>query len=150
MTIVEAADCDLTVSRLAATVGVRPDTVRYYERVGLLPPPPRTQGDHRRYGATAVHRLLFIQGAQRLGLRLREIRDVLAVRDTGTCPCGPAEPLLRRHLVEVDQEIERLGLLRGELAAMIDRLPGRDCPDPLPGTWLPTISEGGDDVGDRT
>jgi DNA-binding transcriptional MerR regulator len=150
MTVVQTRGCALTVSGLAASVGVRPDTIRYYERVGLLPPPQRTEGAHRRYGAAAVDRLLFIQGAQRLGLRLREIREVLAVRDTGTCACGPAEPLLRRHLVEVDQEIERLALLRRELADMIGRLAGPDCPDPVPGTWCPApTGEGGDDVGER-
>jgi DNA-binding transcriptional MerR regulator len=147
MTVVQGEQSDLTVSALATSVGVRPDTIRYYERVGLLPPPPRTRGHHRRYGPAAVDRLLFIQGAQRLGLRLREIRDLLGVRDTGTCPCGPAEPVLRRHLVEVDLEIERLSSLRRELADLVGRLPGQDCPDPLPGTWCPLSGGGGDDDG---
>src|SRR5207302_2112687 len=93
----------LTVGQLAARAGVRADTIRYYERAGLLPAPPRTGGDHRRYDAAAVDRLLFIRGAQRLGLRLAEIRELLAVRDTGTCPCEPAETLLREHVTGIDQ-----------------------------------------------
>ena len=68
----------MSVSALAGRVGVRPDTVRYYERIGLLPPPARTLAEHRRYDETAVDRLQFVQGAQRLGLRLREINDLLA------------------------------------------------------------------------
>ncbi len=68
----------LTVGQLAARAGVRADTIRYYERSGLLPEPNRTDGDHRRYGAADVDRLLFIRGAQRLGLRLSEIRELLA------------------------------------------------------------------------
>lgn len=124
------------MGRLAAEAGVRPDTIRYYERAGLLPEPARTTGDHRRYDAAALDRLLFIRGAQRLGLRLAEIRDLLAVRDTGVCACGPAEEVLRRHVAEIDAEMARLAALRAELTAMLDRF-GPDCPDPVPGTWCP-------------
>jgi DNA-binding transcriptional MerR regulator len=129
----------LTVSKLAARAGVRPDTIRYYERVGLLPEPPRTEGDHRRYGSAALDRLLFIRGAQRLGLRLAEIRELLKVRDTGTCPCGPAETLLREHVAEIDREMARLAALRAELTGMLTLMPGPDCPDPAPGTWCPPV-----------
>ncbi|TQN32493.1 DNA-binding transcriptional MerR regulator [Haloactinospora alba] len=133
----EQAEELLSVARLAARVGVRPDTVRYYERVGLLPAPPRTSGDHRRYGTAAVDRLRFIRGTQMLGLRLSEIRELLAVRDTGVCPCEPAEDLLRRRLDELDAEMARLADLRWELAGMLDRFGPSGCPDPAPGTWRP-------------
>jgi DNA-binding transcriptional MerR regulator len=56
----------MSVSALSERVGVRPDTVRYYEPIGLLPPPARTRAEHRRYDETAVDRLQFVQGAQRL------------------------------------------------------------------------------------
>jgi DNA-binding transcriptional MerR regulator len=127
----------LSVGQLASRVGVRSDTIRYYERAGLLPKPHRTNGDHRRYGALDVDRVLFIRGAQRLGLRLAEIRELLAVRDTGVCVCGPAEGLLRKHVAEIDLEMERLARLRAELAGMLTAMPGPDCPDPVPGTWCP-------------
>jgi DNA-binding transcriptional MerR regulator len=127
----------LRVGELAAEAGVAPDTVRYYERAGLLPPPARTAAGYRAYHPGAVDRLLFIQGAQRLGLRLRDIRDLLAVRDTGTCPCEPAETLLRRRLDELDAEMRRLAELRGELVRMLDGLPSANCPDPVPGSWCP-------------
>jgi DNA-binding transcriptional MerR regulator len=129
----------LTVSKLAARAGVRPDTIRYYERAGLLPVPLRTDGDHRRYGSADVDRLLFIRGAQRLGLRLAEIRSLLQVRDTGTCPCGPAELLLRQHVAEIDAEMARLAALRAELTGMLAEMPGPDCPDPAPGVWCPPV-----------
>ena len=135
----------LTVGQLAARAAVRTDTIRYYEREGLLLAPRRTDGDHRRYGPADLDRLLFIRGAQRLGLRLAEIRELLAVRDTGTCACEPAEALLRRHVAEIGTEIERLATLRAELLAMLTAMPGPDCPDPLPGTCptrpLPTRKE---------
>lgn len=127
----------LRVAELAREAGVAPDTVRYYERVGLLPPPERTAAGYRLYTPAAVDRLLFIQGAQRLGLRLRDIRDLLAVRDTGVCPCEPAGLLLRRRLEEVDAEMRRLADLRAELVRMLDGLPAADCPDPEPGSWRP-------------
>lgn len=127
----------LTVGQLAVRAGVRPDTVRYYERTGLLPAPLRTGGDHRRYAAADIDRLLFIRGAQRLGLRLAEIRELLEVRDTGVCACEPAEGMLRRHVAEIDTEMARLAGLRGQLLAMLAAMPGPDCPDPLPGTWCP-------------
>jgi DNA-binding transcriptional MerR regulator len=134
----------LSVGRLAARVGVRTDTIRYYERAGLLPEPSRTDGDHRRYGAADVDRLLFIRGAQRLGLRLSEIRELLLVRETGDCPCGPAETLLREHIGEIDREIARLTALRAELSEMVAGLsgPSGPCPDPVPGTWCAVDRQG--------
>ncbi len=135
----------LSVSQLARSVGISADTVRYYERAGLLPPPARTPADHRRYDHHAVDRLHFIQGAQRLGLRLREIKTLLEVRDTGVCPCEPAETLLRQHIVGIDRELARLTTLRTELVDMADALPSPNCIDPAPGTWCPpttTAEEG--------
>ncbi|MFD4759791.1 MerR family transcriptional regulator [Streptomyces sp. NPDC058439] len=79
----------LRVAEPAAAAGVSADTVRYYERAGLISAPHRTAAGYRTYDDTAIDRLKFIQGGQRLGLRLREIRDLLAIRDTGTCPCEP-------------------------------------------------------------
>ena len=134
----------LRVAELARAVGVRTDTIRYYERVGLLPPPARTATGYRDYDAGAVDRLTFIQGAQRLGLRLVDIGHLLTVRDTGRCPCEPAGELLRRRLDEVDEEIARLTALRAEMAAMAAALPQADCPAPTPGTWCPPEEEGGD------
>lgn len=127
----------LTISQVAQQVDTRPDTVRYYERIGLLAPPARTSGDHRRYDTSTIDRLLFIKGAQRLGLELAEIADLLAVRDTGECPCTPAETLLQRHLADIDVEIARLSALRTELTMMLDGIPGPTCPEPTPGTWCP-------------
>src|SRR4051812_17565430 len=125
----------LRVAQLAAAAGVPPDTVRYYERVGLLPAPARTPGGYRAYDATAVDRLRFIQAAQRLGLKLRDIGDLLTVRDTGVCPCEPAEDLLRRRLADLDVELARLTALRADLVAMIDANPAS--------TWCPP-AEGGE------
>jgi DNA-binding transcriptional MerR regulator len=132
----------LRVAELAAAVGLSPDTIRYYERAGLLPAPARTPAGYRAYDADAVDRLKFIQGAQRLGLKLRDIADLLAVRDTGVCPCEPAEQLLRRRLAELDAEMARLAALRAQMVVMVEALPSTDCPPPAPGTWVPAGKEG--------
>jgi DNA-binding transcriptional MerR regulator len=135
----------MRVAELAGQVGVTPDTIRFYEREGLLPAPRRTPSGYRSYDAGAVDRLRFIQGAQRLGLRLADVRDLLAVRDAGTCPCESAEHLLRRRLAELDAEMARLNALRAEMTPMIDALPDApDCPGPAPGTWCPPRKEGGE------
>jgi len=139
-----AATRGLRVAELGDVVGLSPDTIRYYERAGLLPPPARTAAGYRAYDDGAIDRLKFVQGAQRLGLRLREIADLLAIRDTGTCPCEPAEQLLRRRLAEVDAELSRLTALREQMVAMIDGLPSADCPPLSPGSWCPPTTEGGD------
>ncbi|HEV7898166.1 MAG TPA: heavy metal-responsive transcriptional regulator [Planosporangium sp.] len=137
-----SATTGMRVTDVAAAAHVSTDTVRYYERVGLLPPAERTASGYRTFGPAAVDRLRFIQGAQRLGLRLREIGELLAVRDTGACPCEPAEDLLYRRRTEIDTEIARLNALRAEISRMLTAIPADDCPDPTPGTWCP--QEGGE------
>ena len=109
----------MRVVDLAHHVGVKPDTIRYYERVGLLPAALRTATNHRRYDHTSIDRLRFIQGAQRLGLRLAEIRELLDVRDRGECPCEPAASLLHQRLTEIDEEIGQLSRLRDDLARFV-------------------------------
>jgi DNA-binding transcriptional MerR regulator len=136
----------LRVAELAASGGVSPDTVRYYEREGLLAPPPRTAAGYRMYPPDAVDRLLFIQGCQRMGLRLREIAELLAVRDTGVCPCEPAEELLHRHIQELDAERARLAALRADMQRTLTSLPDGQCPDVGPGNWCPPAPRGGADL----
>jgi DNA-binding transcriptional MerR regulator len=132
----------LRVAQLADAVGVRPDTIRYYERFGLIEPPPRTSGGYRRYSPDTVDRVRFIQGCQRFGLRLKEIAELLAVRDTGVCPCEPAEQFLRRHIDELDAELARLSALRGEMTRILSALPEGGCPDVAPGVWCPPLEKG--------
>ncbi|MCY1158171.1 MAG: transcriptional regulator, MerR family [Citricoccus sp.] len=136
MTTQTVAQRGMRIGELAAATSLSPDTIRYYEKAGLLPDPARTPAGYRAYGPEAVDRLHFIQGAQRLGLRLEDIRNLLAIRDTGTCPCEPAADFLARRLTEVDAQIRRLESLRTEMVTMLGDLPAGDCPQPTPGTWL--------------
>ena len=136
MTTQTALRQGMRIGELAEAAGLSTDTIRYYEKAGLLPPTARTPGGYRAYGPEAVDRLHFIQGAQRLGLRLEDFGNLLTIRDTGTCPCEPAADFLTRRLAEVDAQIQRLEALRTEMVTMLEGLPAGDCPQPAPGTWL--------------
>jgi MerR family transcriptional regulator, mercuric resistance operon regulatory protein len=132
----------LSITELAARASVRTDTIRFYERTGLLPAPARTAGDHRRYDERALDRLRFIRAAKRLGLRLTSIAELLEVRDTGQCPCEPAADLLQRRLSELDAEIERLAELRGQLSATLAAITDPAITDLSPCAWLAPATEG--------
>lgn len=115
----------LTVSKLGDLVGASADTLRYYERIGLLPAPDRTPSGYRIYGEDSIERMTFIKGAQRLGLRLEEIRELLAIKDGGVCPCGHTRSLLERRAAQLDEEIEAMTRMRGEIERMLaDHGPG--------------------------
>jgi DNA-binding transcriptional MerR regulator len=124
-----------TVSDLAAQAGLTAATARYYEQLGLLPAPVRTAAGYRTYDDEALNRLRFIKGAQRVGLRLREIGELLAIRDRGLCPCGHTAELLRQRMTEIDQEAARLGEVRTELARMLAQYPDQPHQDPTSGRW---------------
>jgi DNA-binding transcriptional MerR regulator len=120
----------LTVSHLGAEVGLSAATIRYYERLGLLPPAERTAAGYRQYPKEAVERLRFVKSAQRLGLRLREIAELLAICDQGLCPCGHSEALLRTRMAEIDAQVVELQAVRAELARVVERYPAAACHDP--------------------
>ena len=113
----------LTVSKLAEQVGTSADTVRYYERIGLLPEAERSASGYRLYGDEAVERLRFIKRAQRFGLRLEAIGELLDVRRRGLCPCGHTRKLLEDRVAELDEELSSLARLRADIATMIEELP---------------------------
>jgi DNA-binding transcriptional MerR regulator len=118
----------MTISKLASQAGVTPDTLRYYQRIGLLPPPERTRAGYRLFDEGSVGRLQFIKTAQGLGLRLKDIGQLLEVMDRGLCPCGHTEHLLEARMAEVDEEIRRLTSLREAMAHTLAACPA-DCTD---------------------
>jgi DNA-binding transcriptional MerR regulator len=122
-----------TISALADVVGLTADTLRYYEREGLLPPAERSPAGYRLYGPEAAERLRFIKQAQRMGLRLADIKELLDVRDKGLCPCGHTKALVERRLAEVDAEIAQLRQMRRKLVELSERN-GR-CLDVSGATW---------------
>ena len=113
----------LTVSKLAHRAGTSPDTLRYYERIGLLPAPDRSASGYRLYDDSAADLVGFIKRAQRFGLRLEEIRELVEVRERGLCPCGHTKVLLERRLTELDAEMTALARLRSDITGMLGELP---------------------------
>ncbi len=116
----------MRIGELAGQLGLNPKTIRYYEDIGLLPEPERTPSGYRVYGDDDVERLTFIKTAQRLGMALDEVGEILALRDRGEQPCGYVRAVLRRQVAELDQRMAELAALRHQLVALdeaADRLP---------------------------
>lgn len=123
---------DLTIGELARRCAVSRDTIRYYEREGLLPRPRRTPARYRVYGADDERRLLFVRHAQALGLTLDDIRELLRherVRTPGQCRRVAA--LLRERIVALDRKLAELRAFRRQLArhlARCERADSEACP----------------------
>lgn len=122
----------LTIGQVAKAAAVNIQTVRYYERRGLLPPPARTPSGYRQYAGDIVARLRFIRHAQELGFSLQEIRELLALRARHESACGAVERKARRKIAIVEQRIRDLRRIAGtleRLAAECEaRRPTSDCP----------------------
>ncbi len=116
----------MRIGELAGQLGLNPKTIRYYEDIGLLPEPRRTPSGYRVYEDGDIERLTFIKTAQRLGLALDEVGEILALRDRGERPCGYVRAVLRKQVREIDQRMAELATLRHQLVALdeaADRLP---------------------------
>lgn len=105
----------------ALSIGIQ--TLHYYEREGLIPPPPRSDSGYRLYTPEHVERVRFIRKAQALGLPLDEIKDVLRLAKRGTSPCGRVQAALAAKLREVDERLKELQSFRDELAALVREAP---------------------------
>ena len=137
----------LKVSELADRAGVSADTVRYYEKEGLLPEPGRTHAGYRQYDLDAIERLHFIRGAQTLGLKLGDIKELLAIRDRGACPCGHTQQLLEQRVSEIDAEIRELKTLKRQLQSMETlQCPTESGTSPWP-CEIEFVKRGGERVG---
>ena len=104
--------------QLARLTGLSCDALRHYERLGLLPRPPRTAANYREYPASSQRRVELIRRAVAIGFSLAELQGVLAVRDRGGAPCAQVRSLLRSKLREMDEQIRRLVGQRKELEQM--------------------------------
>ena len=111
----------MRIGELARQVGVNIQTIRFYEREGLLPAPRRKPSGYRLYTDEDLHRLRFIRQAKALGFSLEEIREVLRMRAQGTCPCGHVVSLGERHLDEIRQTIQRLTGFERRLARAVKK-----------------------------
>jgi len=109
-----------TIGDLATETGVKIPTIRYYESIGLIPAPPRSEGNQRRYDPSALERLRFIAHARAMGFPMPELRAMLRIAGHRDAPCGDIDTLVRTRLADVEQRLERLTALRSELRSMLD------------------------------
>jgi DNA-binding transcriptional MerR regulator len=108
----------MRIGELADRLGVTTKSIRFYESIGLLPDPARTPSGYRDYAEVDAERLTFIKTAQRLGLSLDEIGEIIAFRDRGQQPCGYVAGVLRRQVTDLDRRITEMRKLRDELRAL--------------------------------
>jgi Cu(I)-responsive transcriptional regulator len=107
------------IGDLARATDTKVETIRYYERIGLLPPPARTSGNYRAYGAEQLNRLSFIRRARDLGFSIEQVRTLLDLANEKDRSCGAVDAIAREHLAEVERKIADLTALRRELRDLI-------------------------------
>ena len=108
-----------TIGALAKTVGVNVETIRFYQRKGLMPEPEKPYGSIRRYGAAELARVRFIKSAQRLGFSLEEVGELLKLEDGARC--SEARQLAEQKLVDVRQKLSDLQRIESVLAGLVAR-----------------------------
>lgn len=118
-----AAQKGRLAGEVARSLGIGVQTLHYYEREGLIPPPRRTEAGYRLYTEELVGRVRFIRKAQALGLPLEEIREVFSLSERGSSPCGRVQAALAAKLAEVDERLRELRGFRDELARLIRQAP---------------------------
>ena len=119
----------LTIGRVAGATGCKVQTIRYYEEIGLLPPPDRSAGNQRVYEQDHINRLIFIRHARELGFSLAAIRDLLSLGDDPGQSCQAADAIAREQLAQVERRLARLQSLKGELERMVMQCKGGQISD---------------------
>ncbi len=127
--ITNARGESLSIGEQSRRTGVNIETIRYYERVGMLPAPPRTEGRHRIYDGSHVRTLTFIRRGREVGFTPDEIRALLNLGGPGRASCGEVRDIAAHHLERVRAKIADLTRLERLLAAAIDQCSGEAVPD---------------------
>ena len=120
---------ELTIGKLAERAGVNVETIRYYQRRGILDEPQKPLGGYRRYPVDTAKRVRFIKRAQALGFTLEEVTGLLRLNDAGTC--AETRELAARKLALIEQKLTDLGVMRKALARLVracDTSSGKACP----------------------
>ena len=114
---------------LAKQTGVNIETIRYYEKIGLMPEPPRSSGGHRVYGSVDLRRLSFIKRCRDLGFTLQATRELLELVDGGDYTCAEILGRTSSHLNDVEAKIRDLSTMRRTLKQMIAKCGGGQVPE---------------------
>ncbi|MCC6802066.1 MAG: heavy metal-responsive transcriptional regulator [Anaerolineae bacterium] len=118
----------MTRGELARHGQVNPETIRYYERSGLLPMPERSEAGYRLFAPAAVQRIRFIKRAQAVGFSLDEIRTLLDLKYASDATCGDVRDMVDAKIDDIDRKIAALQAMRAELSALFDECPGGEHP----------------------
>jgi Zn(II)-responsive transcriptional regulator len=118
----------MTRGELARSGQVNPETIRYYERSGLLPLPQRSEAGYRLFAPAAAQRIRFIKRAQAVGFSLDEIRALLDLKFGADATCGDVRGMVDTKISDIDQKIAALQAMRDELTVLFDDCPGGDVP----------------------
>lgn len=116
----------MLIGEVAEKTGVPRQTIRFYERQGLLPAPQREANGYRHYGNATITRLQFIRSAQAAGLSLIEIKSIVGLRDDGETPCAHVSNLLDSKLHSIRARQRELAVLESELDHLLDTSRGLD------------------------
>lgn len=108
------------IGEAAKQSGVKVPTIRYYEQIGILPAPSRSESNRRLYQAADLRRLAFIRHARELGFEIEAIRALLTLQDDPSQSCTTADRIAKARLAEVEQRIRSLTALKVELELMVD------------------------------
>jgi len=122
-------DQDYTIGVLAQYSGVNIETIRYYEKIGIMPPPPRSDGGYRLYGEGHLRRLSFIRRSRELGFSIKEVRGLLALVDDKSYTCARIHDLTLDQLANIRRKITDLQKLETVLADMAAECSGGLVPD---------------------
>lgn len=109
----------MKIGELATATATKVETVRYYEKIGLLLPPARTSANYRAYGNEHLARLSFIRRARDLGFTLEAVRELLTLSDNKAQSCEAVDGIARVHLTQIDHKVRDLTALRTELDRVI-------------------------------
>ena len=112
------------IGEVALQTGIKVPTIRYYEQIGLLQSPPRSDGNRRCYRVDDIRRLMFIRHARELGFEVGTIRTLLAMQDKPENSCGQIDAVVEGHLAAIDNKVKRLIALRRELQQILDGCAG--------------------------
>ena len=118
-----------TIGTLSKATGCKVETIRYYERIGVLPSPPRTEGGHWAYGEEHLKRLNFVQRSRELGFSLNEVRQMLRLVDGGDVTCEQVRRITLEHLHDVQDKIADLKRMERTLKDTAARCAGGEAPD---------------------
>ena len=114
----------MRIGEVAECGGVNLQTIRYYEREGLLPKPPRRASGYRMFPDTAVRRVRFIKRAQELGFSLAEIRDLLSLREDAEADAGVMRYRAKAKIADIEEKIRSLRAMKEALNMLAERCPG--------------------------